>query len=268
MKPVGLINRLLAFQMLNSYSIPIKFTSLDKTFLAPINRIVYVADHTYVTSSKGHKWGCNGRDSGGVFMDSANANIDEAACLHRNDLAGIYYGITGVCHQIANRTLHPAGLKVEKAKCYFISRAMYGEYGYYKASWKRRQKECYFPYTHETEYDKLSYALEMQRNEFLKYGIPEKEIADMFHGIQSDFYVQLEKYTRQLRINFLTHAIEYFYSEKIQSNFVELVNNELNSYLSFVVEVLGLVSVGKLLGFEEYAKQTYIVLFQNIEKES
>jgi len=88
------------------------------------------ADHTYVTSSAGHIWNCNGRGAGGMAICVGSGNVDQADCLS-NPLshAGISYGITGVCHQMANRILYPAGQTVSRAQRYQWSCFMYGTYG-------------------------------------------------------------------------------------------------------------------------------------------
>ncbi len=43
--------------------------------------------------------------------------------------AGIVYGVNGVCHEIANRTLYFSGATVKGAKGYTLTRAFYGTYG-------------------------------------------------------------------------------------------------------------------------------------------
>jgi hypothetical protein len=68
-------------------------------------------DHTYVTSDCGYRWGCHGRDYGGQQLCAGNGNSMIADCLSQpNSHAGIIYAVTGVCHQMANRILHPAGM--------------------------------------------------------------------------------------------------------------------------------------------------------------
>lgn len=70
-------------------------------------------DHTYVISSDGHVWGCGGRSAGGTIICAGVGNTAKADCLAQPDSqAGIIYGSTGVCHQIANRILSPAGQTV------------------------------------------------------------------------------------------------------------------------------------------------------------
>lgn len=44
-------------------------------------------------------------------------------------VAGIAYGITGTCHQTANRILLPARVTVSKARGYWLSKLAYGTYG-------------------------------------------------------------------------------------------------------------------------------------------
>jgi hypothetical protein len=77
------------------------------------------ADHTYVTSSVGHVWPCFGRSAGGLAICSGAGNVERADCLSNPRAeAGIVYGVTGVCHQTANRILYPAGKTVSAARGY------------------------------------------------------------------------------------------------------------------------------------------------------
>ena len=88
------------------------------------------ADHTYVTSSDGNTWGCFGRSEHGKEICVGSG--DSKVC---NELAGpnshaeIIYGITGVCHQAANRILLPTGETVKRAGGYSASVWAYGVYG-------------------------------------------------------------------------------------------------------------------------------------------
>lgn len=101
-------------------------------------------DHTYAISSCGLNWGCWGRSSGGISIGSGIGSSIIADCLSQpNSQAGIRYGVTGVCHQTANRILHPAGpLTVATARGYPISVAVYGAYGI--GPWTARSI-CYAP---------------------------------------------------------------------------------------------------------------------------
>ena len=87
-------------------------------------------DHTYVWSSDGHRWRCWGRDSGGRQICSASGDSAVADCLSQpNSQAGIIYAVTGVCHQTANRILHPARVLASSAKGYRQSAFVWGTYG-------------------------------------------------------------------------------------------------------------------------------------------
>jgi len=105
------------------------------------------ADHTYVTSSDGGKWGCWGRDSGGREICSGTGSSKRANCLSQSSShAGIIYGVTGVCHQTANRILYPAAAVVSRASGYWASIIMYGTYGTPNAAalieWEVRKARC------------------------------------------------------------------------------------------------------------------------------
>jgi hypothetical protein len=98
-------------------------------------------DHTYVTSSCGLLWGCWGRNSGGQSIRGSIGNSIIADCLSQpNSQAGIVYGITGVCHQTANRILHPAATTVAGCNGYVQSAFVYGAYG--RRNWTELSK-CY-----------------------------------------------------------------------------------------------------------------------------
>jgi hypothetical protein len=94
-------------------------------------------DHTYVGSDDGYCWPCWGRSAGGNPICSGPGSSVVADCLSQpNSEAGIKYGITGVCHQTANRILDPAGILVDGASGYGISEFVYGTYG--SGSWPQR----------------------------------------------------------------------------------------------------------------------------------
>jgi hypothetical protein len=118
-------------------------SSIPNWVKVPLNKVISIADHTYVEwVPNGKKWGCHGRSSGGRVISSGAGSATNADCLYGNDEASINYFWTGLCHQIANRTLTSAKITVDKAKCYFLSSATYGEYGYYHADWLDRRRQC------------------------------------------------------------------------------------------------------------------------------
>lgn len=95
-----------------------------------LSTLVGMADHTYVKSSNGHVWPCWGRHSGGICICTGTGNTNQADCLSQpNSQAGISYGVTGVCHQTANRILYPSGQTVSSARGYRGSFFAWGTYG-------------------------------------------------------------------------------------------------------------------------------------------
>jgi hypothetical protein len=87
-------------------------------------------DHTYVASNQGDTWGCYGRSVGGRRICQGNGNIGKARCLSQaNGHAGIKYARTGLCHQMANRILSPAGQTVTGARGARAVEHIYGVYG-------------------------------------------------------------------------------------------------------------------------------------------
>lgn len=105
------------------------------------------ADHTYVTSSDGYAWPCWGRQSGGRMICSGTGSSNQANCISQTDsYAGIIYGVTGVCHQTANRILYPARVVVSNASGYWASIILYGTYGTSNlpalVEWEARKARC------------------------------------------------------------------------------------------------------------------------------
>lgn len=95
-------------------------------------------DHTYAISSCGLRWGCWGRANGGAQLSSRVGSSAIADCLSQpNSEAGIRYGITGVCHQTANRILLPAGITVQGCAGYRLSVAAFRVYG--RGAWPELQ---------------------------------------------------------------------------------------------------------------------------------
>ena len=89
-----------------------------------------LTEHTYVVSGHNHTWPCWGRSQGGKRICSGMGNTDQSDCLSQpNSQAGINYGITGVCHQTANRILYPGGQIVSGASGYRFSFFAWGAYG-------------------------------------------------------------------------------------------------------------------------------------------
>jgi hypothetical protein len=68
--------------------------------------------HTYVLSSAKDEWGCHGWPTSGRRICKGRGSATVARCIDGKDDAGIFYLRTGVCHQIANRILSPAGVAI------------------------------------------------------------------------------------------------------------------------------------------------------------
>jgi hypothetical protein len=101
------------------------------------------ADHTYVKSSDGYVWPCWGRSSGGRNICSGSGSSSQANCISQpSSHAGIIYGITGVCHQTANRILWPSRKLVSAARGYWASSLAYGTYGSDIVAWLARIAAC------------------------------------------------------------------------------------------------------------------------------
>ncbi len=102
------------------------------------------ADHTYVLSSDGHSWPCWGSSTGGNAICSGEGSSSVANCISQpNSWAGIIYGVTGVCHQTADRILFPARVIVSRARDFWLSSILYGVYGTDLIEWGAKAGACY-----------------------------------------------------------------------------------------------------------------------------
>lgn len=102
-----------------------------------------LADHTYVTCLGGYAWPCWGRSAGGRVISTGTGSSAQANCISLPaSTAGLVYGVTGVCHQTANRILWPAGITVRRAKGYWASFLAYGTYGTDVPAWLIRIGVC------------------------------------------------------------------------------------------------------------------------------
>jgi hypothetical protein len=89
------------------------------------------ADHTYVKSEpEGYTWPCWGGSDGGNELCKGYGDAWVANLLSFPwGTAQLIYGITGVCHQTANRILFDTGLTVAGARGFWLSSILYGYYG-------------------------------------------------------------------------------------------------------------------------------------------
>jgi hypothetical protein len=113
--------------------------------ITPMPGINQQADHTYVRTADGRGvWGCWGRSDGGKEICRGSGSSKQADCYSQPwGTSGIIYGVTGVCHQTANRILYPARKIVSGANGYWLSSLVYGTYGGI-VSWAEQRARCYW----------------------------------------------------------------------------------------------------------------------------
>ncbi|MFC1769692.1 hypothetical protein ACFLZI_01390 [Nitrospirota bacterium] len=101
-----------------------------------------IAEHTYVTCD-GETWACFGESSGGKEITRGAGSTAMAHCISLPaQTAGIVYGLSGLCHQAANRILWPARTLVTGARGYWLSALLYGTYGTSDLEWLARMGMC------------------------------------------------------------------------------------------------------------------------------
>src|SRR5271166_3880926 len=83
-----------------------------------------------------------GIPAGPVWPLGPEALLLQTALSQPNSTAGISYLKTGVCHQAANRILHPAGVTVAGCQTFGVSQMIFGVYG--KGAWPELSN-CYPP---------------------------------------------------------------------------------------------------------------------------
>lgn len=136
-----------------------------QAFAVPIRNVNGVFDHTYVACSDGTLYGCFGGAAGGRFLMEGNGDSEVVEChsLHASQ-AGIYYGVTGVCHQATNRILASTGKMIDsirrydKSPSFVCATFLFGHYGLpwdaqafgvskpdWVEDWPDREKRCVCP---------------------------------------------------------------------------------------------------------------------------
>ena len=249
--------------MLQGKKIAINCTSasIPNWVKIPFNKVASTLDHTYVECVlNGKTWGCHGRSSGGAVLSSGTGCEFNADCIYGNDEAGIVYLLTGVCHQIANRTLISAGVTVHRANGYFLSSSIYGEYGLYQVAWNDRKRQCNITGSVGVEHENFYRALIAKRTALIRYLVPLHEIDRLFPAVKSSLKPKLQQLTTDWKLKFLEHAINYFKNKKYQ-NFYNQVHIGLNQYANDCAEIIGIDAMAGLLGIEEYDERMYILLF-------
>jgi len=121
------------------------------------------ADHTWVTTFPApaacpppkdywYCWGIcysTGSGTGARLLRSGPGVLGVASCIcapndHKAHGGITFYGIEGVCHQLANRVLYASTPKqtVAGAHLYGLSVFVFGPYGTTTADWARRRQRC------------------------------------------------------------------------------------------------------------------------------
>ncbi|HAU8300052.1 TPA: hypothetical protein I7159_22110 [Vibrio vulnificus] len=233
---------------------------LPKWVKIGVNKVVQIGDHTYVEcSSSGKAWGCHGRSSGGRELVSGKGSHMEADCVYGNDEAGIRYLMTGVCHQIANRTLSSTDKTVFGARGYLATVATYGEYGLYQAEWLARQELCAVSGAYTMEHRHIFRALIAKRTALQKSQISDSELRTIYPNMDQGFNPKLKKLTTDWKLKFLEHAISQYKLQNYQQ-FYNHVHVGLNQYLQDCAGVIGYEDMGTRLGFESFDKNTMVLM--------
>jgi hypothetical protein len=107
--------------------------------------------HTFVRCrTTGHFWDCKGFPAslgrGTAPLCTGRGSCALAHCIEGGDEAGIvaFYGKAGVCHQIANRILSPAGVEIPRSS-HFLVRFSYFTYGEFGINLQQMPRHCWWP---------------------------------------------------------------------------------------------------------------------------
>lgn len=151
-------------------------------------------------------------------------------------VAGILYGVNGVCHQAANRILYPAGVTVCKAAGYAVSSYAYGDYGgtiipnpftrifIPDPLWPRIFEKC------QTE---LKASIESKTESYIK-NTPEslyiQKIVDLYSNLvdmptNSDHNVLMEKANELITKNF-EYLLEFRLGDKVDSQITNQIQKQ------------------------------------------
>jgi len=232
-------------------------------------------DHTYVGSDDGYCWPCWGRSAGGNPICSGPGSSVVSDCLSQpNSEAGIKYGITGVCHQTANRILDPAGILVDAANGYGLSELVFGTYGF--GSWPQRQlcanltsgpgspvkdsgdmiigkKSSAFVDRIKTIYRSIATDLAPLEDEEAAVAIGNAELRtrfDVFLG--SDYDPQKKESVVQLQSNLRREQkrlVQQLESDNLRpEQYVETLNRAINDVFAKCEDILGSTDFEKLFG--------------------
>ncbi len=233
------------------------------------------ADHTYVIGvdkNTGNEltWTCGGAYEGGRELTTGEADGLTCDCISRRmeeigltgGLAGIRYGIDGVCHQASNRIMYPAGLVVDKANGWKLSSSIFGILGLKaidgkgKTIWNKILKECMGVDTDTPEEFKLSetpdplkeHLLELEYDLYEETGI---ELSGAQSKNLSSEYLAFKESQQGLASNIQKGNITGI-------SFAMDMNKAISNYMTSVSKIASRPVQEKLFGHED-GKPVYLV---------
>lgn len=236
-------------------------------FAIPIMNKPILPDHTYVTSSMGFRWKCFGRDAGGKIISSGTGSTIDSICIsypthttslidnlviNNNCCKGIIYGITGVCHQAANRVLYPASLSVKDARGYFLSNLFFGKYGTIGSDWEKTLAECFIT----KKYTKKSANLVNSLNGLKGY-LFKCQKQDTYHTNVSSYITnrksinKIEKTITELKINHIDISIDLIKYNKNIDEFVIETNKIASRLLINIINEIGEKEANNLMDYKD-----------------
>jgi len=212
-------------------------------------------DHTYVVGSDGTRWECNGADSGGKTIGNAFGDLSISHAIAGVDhKAGIVYGVTGVCHQMANRILSPSGITVKDAAGYFLSVASYQEFGIDELNWISLQENAGQPFSnsYNNGSSPLLDSLEAHRSEILSDNVDTFSAFDSFKNkvrpIRQSQKTLLKSISKQWKLLAVEHAIDYTKRNMGVMEYVTNVNDGATNFVKGVANTISASRASNLMG--------------------
>jgi len=197
-----------------------------------INKLATIADVINAGEQYWYCWGSyhpHGRISNPIVICSHAT--PKAACLVNPNNAKSrgtvhWYGIDGVCHQVANQILYvissPSGgkpLTVSAARGYKLSSSLYGSYGRREAEWNEVRMRCGVAQTNTRKRGSMVSLLRRRMSQVLQYSINEPQI------------LALEQSRRQLLAELDDIGFARRSSNETTESRVAKMNGRINSFL-------------------------------------
>ncbi len=115
------------------------------TMYNSIEELATAGEHYWFCRGDFHKLGVSDSFAGGQILQ-VPFHPGSLCLVKPDDQAScgtvVDYGIDGVCHQIANQVLFPAGGKVTDARGYKLSSAIFGTFGRRAGEWQDNCGQC------------------------------------------------------------------------------------------------------------------------------